>query len=131
MRAGIAILLALVVALTGCTLITGELTPTPAIPSVMFAFPANNVSVTEGTDLQIEIIARDEGIGISRVALRVDGVVIREAQPVEADAVPVFVVDMNWLAEGSGAHVLEAIAYRPDGTSSDPALIRVQVSENG
>jgi hypothetical protein len=34
---------------------------------------------------------------------------------------------MNWLAQGQGRHALTAIAYRPDGTQSDPATILVNV----
>lgn len=116
--------------LCGCNLITQAATPTPAVPTIGFQFPVNNVSVVEGTDLQIGLLAQDS-VGIARVELLVDGQPHQEASPVEAEAVPVFTVEMNWLAEGVGLHALEATAYRLDGTASTPALINVDVTPSG
>ncbi len=43
-----------VLLLCACNLTTHpQPTSTPAIPSVEFQFPTNNISVAEGTDLQI------------------------------------------------------------------------------
>jgi hypothetical protein len=118
----------LVLALCGCNL-TSQPPPTPtsAVPVVSFQFPANNVSVAEGTDLQVGLLAED-AIGIARVELRVDDQPHQEAGPFEAETVPVFTVDMNWLAEGVGLHALQATAYRADGTASTPIIINVNVT---
>jgi hypothetical protein len=114
--------------LCACTLLSQEqITPTPAIPTVTFQFPTNNVAVAEGTDLQIQLVAQDT-VGIARIELMVDGQAHQDASPVEGESVPVFTVNMNWLAEGVGLHALEATAYRLDGTSSRPTLISVNVT---
>jgi hypothetical protein len=121
--------LLLPVLLSACNLTAATPTPvpTPDIPRVDIREPANNRQVVEGVEFDIDIVARDEGAGISRVELLVDGELLNDAQPVEATAVDVFRVTMNWLARDPGLHVLEAIAYRPDGTASDPAIINIEV----
>ncbi len=113
--------------LCSCNLVTQSATPTPAVPTVSFVFPDNNVEVSEGTDLQIQLAAQDS-VGVARVELRIDGTLHQEGKPVESPAVPVFTVDMNWQAEGVGLHAFEAIAYRLDGTAGSPALINVKVT---
>ncbi len=128
MRRPVLIALLAALALCGCNLVTqAPPTPTPAIPTVSFQFPANNVAVAEGTDLQIGLLAQD-AVGVARVELRVDDQPHQEAGPIEAESVPVFTVDMNWLAEGVGLHAIQATAYRLDGTASSPALINVHVT---
>ena len=120
----VALLLSL---LCACNLTAQSATPTPAIPTVSFQFPDNNVSVAEGTDLQIQLLAQDS-IGIAHVELRIDDQMHQDGKPVEAAAVPVFTVDMNWLAKGVGLHSLQATAFRLDGTASTPVLINVNVT---
>ncbi len=117
------------VLLSACNLTAATPTPvpTPDIPRVEIREPANNRQVVEGVEFDIDIVARDASTGISRVELRVDGDLLNEAQPIEETAVDVFRVTMNWLARDPGLHVLEAIAYRPDGTASDPAIINIEV----
>ena len=118
--------LLLVTLLCACNLVTQDATPTSAVPTVLFQFPANNVSIVEGTDLQIQLLAQD-AVGIAHVELRVDDQPHQDGKPVEAVVVPVFTVDMNWLAQGVGLHSLQATAYRLDGTASTPVLINVNV----
>jgi Bacterial Ig domain len=113
--------------LCACNLVNQPISPTPAIPTVSFQFPANNVSVAEGTDLQIQLLAQDS-VGVAHVELRVDDQAHEDAKPVEATAVPIFTVDMNWLAKGVGLHSLQATAFRLDGTASTPILINVNVT---
>jgi len=103
-------------------------TPTPAVPVVQFQFPSNNFSVASGTDLQIQLLAQDT-VGVASIQLNVDGQPHQTAAPIDSETVPVFTVDMNWLAEGIGLHSLEATAFRLDGTPSDPVLINVNVTE--
>jgi hypothetical protein len=120
-------LLIVLLMLCACNLSTQQATPTPTVPTIEFQFPANNVAVAEGTDLQIQLLARDS-VGIARVELRVDDLPHQEAAPIESDSVPIFTVDMNWLATGVGLHALQATAYRLDGTASTPTLINVNVT---
>ncbi|MFN8451051.1 MAG: Ig-like domain-containing protein [Anaerolineae bacterium] len=120
--------LILILALCACNLVAGQpATPTPAVPTIAFQFPTNNVAVVEGTDLQIQLLAQDT-VGVARIELLVDGIQHQNANPVDGEAVPVFTVDMNWLAEGVGLHALQATAYRLDGTSSRPTMINVNVT---
>ena len=116
--------------LCACNLTAGTLTPTPPpnIPTIQFQYPTNDTTVPQGTDVQIQLLAQDAiGDGIARVELLVDDQFHQEGVPLISRAVPVFTVEMNWLAEGVGFHSLSAIAFRADGTASDPATIRILV----
>jgi hypothetical protein len=121
----------LLTVLSACNLSTsppGTPTPDLNIPLVQITFPANDANVIEGTDLRIEIAASDEaGDGIARVELRVDDTLVNERGPDISSAVPVFTVNMNWLAQGLGRHAITAIAYRTDGVQSDETTIVVNV----
>lgn len=122
----------LVMSLLGCTLIgeTITLTPTPSLPTVEFLFPANNAQVFEGTDLTIDLLARDADGGIGRVELFVDA--LSDSEPYQ-EAIPVaiapadFRVEMNWLAQGVGRHQFTAKAYRANGTPGDETTIVIEV----
>jgi len=118
-----------VLTLNACNLAGFQPTPspTPELPSVEFLFPANQSTVVENTDLSLDLVARDAGAGIARIELLADGEKINEATPKDSTVVPVFRVNMNWLALGVGYHSLSAVAYRPDGTASSEALIIVEV----
>lgn len=124
------LLMCILLLVAGCNL-TNEPQPTatlpPPMPEVQFLFPANEATVVEGTDLDIELLASDEGIGIARVEFLVDDEVMNERGPDISAAVPLFTVRMNWLAQGQGRHTLSAVAYRPDGTASDIETILVNV----
>lgn len=117
--------------LTGCNLVNeAEVTaePTPDIPTVEILSPSNNRQIIEGTEFAFDILGRDDaGAGVASISLYVDEQLIGEASPVEADAVPLFRVTINWLAQGQGRHPVEAIAYRADGTRSDSAQITIEV----
>jgi hypothetical protein len=120
------LIIAVAALLAACSLNTPA--PPPDAPRVEFLFPMDAVAVSAGTDLQIGLLATDS-VGVARVELLVDDLPHQEARPVEQAAVPVFTVDMNWLARGSGLHALTATAYRADGTASDPVIIRINVVE--
>jgi hypothetical protein len=116
--------------LAGCNLSTepaATLTPTPDLPSTEFLYPANEATVVEGAEIYVDILARDNGVGVATVEFRVDDVLINERGPDISAAVNTFTVRMNWIAQGVGRHVFTATALRPDGTRSDPATILVNV----
>ena len=93
-----------------------------------FLYPANNARVTDGTDLTIDIVARDNTVGIQRIELKLDGQFLNEAVfPVES----VYRVEMNWFANGIGGHVLSVTTYRPDGTPSDEEFLTIEVISPG
>lgn len=123
-------LLLLVLLLAACNLSAQDAataTPPPALPVAEFLFPPNEATVEEGAEILVDILARDEGVGIARVEFHVDDQLINERGPDVSAAVNTFTVRMNWLAQGVGRHVFTATAYRPDGTQSDPATILVNV----
>lgn len=123
-------LISIMMVLAGCNLAAGvqpTALPTPDIPRVEILSPANNQQVFEGTVFDIDIVARDETAGVARLELLVDENPVNKATPVEASAVPILRVKMNWLAQGAGLHVLEVAAYREDGTRSDSALLNIEV----
>jgi len=101
--------------------------PTPDIPTVRFLFPENGSSVIQGTDLTIEIVGEDSRDGVARIELLVNDLLHQEGRPLQAIAVPVFTVQLNWLAEIPGFHSFTAIAYRADGTASAPVTIQINV----
>ena len=114
--------------ITGCNLTQPAETPVPTadIPRVTFQSPLNNSTVIEFTDFPIDIWAEDS-VGINKIELYVDGEKHNEASPVNAVSVPVFRVEMNWLAQGVGKHTLSAIAYRLDGRRGDETIINIEV----
>ncbi|MCB9457551.1 MAG: hypothetical protein H6671_16315 [Anaerolineaceae bacterium] len=121
-------LLVLVIAAAGCNLSSTAPTPypTPDLPRVEFLSPVNGSRVIDGVELDVELLAQDSTAGIARVELLVDDQPHGESQP-EANSVPVYRVLLAWRAQGVGVHPLTAIAYRADGTPSDPVVILVEV----
>jgi hypothetical protein len=113
--------------IAGCTLteVPPTAVPTPDIPRVRFMFPENGARVVQDAEITVDIVAEDDTAGIARIVFLVDGTQINEGAP--DSTVPVFRVAMNWVAGNLGGHTLHAIAYRPDGTQSDEAIILVDV----
>jgi hypothetical protein len=120
--------------LCACNLTAGTVTPTsiPDVPLVEFQYPVNGSSVVEGTEVEIQLLAQDAlGDGIARVELLVDDQPHQEGAPVISSAVPVFTVEMSWVAQGLGLHSMSAVAFRADGTSGPPTTIRILVLQQG
>lgn len=101
--------------------------PTPDIPQVTILDPPNNQPVIEGTEFTIDVLATDTTTGVTRVEVRVDDVALITVSPTENEVEERFRVQTNWRAQGLGLHVIQAIAYRPDETPSDVAIINVEV----
>lgn len=121
--------LTLMFSITACNLGNANVTPlpTPDLPTVEILAPANNQQAIEGVEFDFDIVARDNNPGVALVELYVDEVLINFANPIEQESVPIFRTAMNWRALGTGRHIIEVIAYRPDGTPSDPARINIEV----
>ncbi len=101
--------------------------PTPDRPEVRFQFPENGALIYEGAEVVMDIVASDNNGGVARLEVYVDNVLVSEGTPPEADAVAVFRVNTEWMAEGLGLHTLSAIAYRTTGQRSDEAIVAVEV----
>lgn len=121
----------LVLLLSACNLTNDpvEITPEPTadLPRVEILEPANNQQVIEGTEFNFDVVGRDENPGIAYIELRIDDVPLEEVPPVDDEFVSVLRVSIPWRATGVGLHIVEAIAYRPDGTPSDSAIINIEV----
>lgn len=124
----LALLLALMLVMSGCNLGTPQQTPvpTPDIPTVQILTPPNNAQVIDGTDFDIDILAIDESQGIFKIELYVDGELINDNIAV-GGTLPQYRVTMNWLAKGVGFHVVSVIAFRQDDTRSDEVVINIEV----
>jgi len=124
----IAYLLIMMLVMISCNLGTPQATPvpTPDIPIVQILAPPNNAQVIDGIDFDIDILATDPSQGISKVELYVDEVLINESV-VSGTPQPQYRVTMNWLAQGTGLHVVSVIAYRADETRSDETILNIDV----
>ncbi|MFQ3660056.1 MAG: Ig-like domain-containing protein [Anaerolineae bacterium] len=122
-------LLAALAVLMACNLAQPAPTPipTPDLPTVEIIDPPNNVQVIEGTTFAFDVVARDASQGVSKIELYIDEALINQVNPFDVVAAPVFRAQINWTAQGVGLHVVEAIAYRPDGQRSDGALLTIEV----
>lgn len=101
--------------------------PTPALPQAQILFPAHNQQVIEGLVFDIDILASDATQGIARIELHIDGE-LAQAIESETGALNEFRVTMNWFAKGIGWHKFAALAVRPDGVKSNPAIIALEVA---
>ena len=121
--------IAALLGLAGCNLArAGDALPEVPALSVRFQSPDNQTQVYAGQEVALLLVAEDRsGPGIARVELRVDDRPHQEGTPEVGGAVPVFTVEMRWKASGPGLHAVSAIAYRADGTPSDPATILIEV----
>lgn len=122
-------LLAALAVLMACNLAQPAPTPipTPDLPTVEIIDPPNNVQVIEGTTFAFDVVARDASQGVSKIELSIDGALISQVNPFDVVAAPVFRAQINWTAQGVGLHVVEAVAFRPDGQRSDGALLTIEV----
>jgi len=93
-------------------------------PTVAIQSPANGAVLTVGQDIAVAGAASDSA-GVDHVALFADGVSI--ASSPAGHPTPLVPFSLTWPAPPAGTHVLQVIAYRADGTSSDPAVINVVV----
>ncbi|MFW5772719.1 MAG: Ig-like domain-containing protein [Phototrophicaceae bacterium] len=101
--------------------------PTPDVPVVEFLYPPNNSTVLEGTDLTLDVVARDDSVGVSRLEIYLNDVLLREVELADYTVEPIYRVQVNWRADGAGLHALTAIAFRPDGTPSDEGRVTLEV----
>ena len=123
------------VALVFGTLIAacGGAGPTPSAsignkPTVVVQSPANGAVVPVGQNLTVSGAASDT-VGVDHVALFADGVSVASSPASQPAALVPF--SLTWLATPAGPHALQVIAYRADGTPSDPAVLNIVVGAAG
>jgi hypothetical protein len=69
----------------------------------------------------------DEGPGISRVDLLVNGETVDSDQTPEGIPQDDFSIIQTWIPEAAGEYIVSVIAFRPDGAPSVPAMISVSI----
>ena len=97
-------------------------------PSVLVQAPTNGAVVPVGSNVDATGAASDT-VGVDHVALFVDGVSV--ASSPSGQPTPLLPFSLTWLATPAGPHVLQVVAYRADGTTSDPAVINLVVGAGG
>ena len=103
--------------------------PTPGAsagnkPTVVVQSPANGAVLPVGGNVAVTGAASDT-VGVDHVSLFADGVSV--ASSPSGTAAPLVPFSLTWLATPAGPHVLQVIAYRADGTPSDPSVLNVVV----
>ncbi len=96
-------------------------------PSVVIDAPPSGSTAAMDEDVFVQSTSTDT-VGITRVDLLVDDMVVRSDVTPEEMPQTQFSVLQAWSA-APGEHTLSVIAYRADGTASDPASVTITVSE--
>jgi len=97
-------------------------------PTVVVQAPANGAVVGVGQNITV-VGAASDTVGVDHVALFADGVSV--ASSPAGQPAPLLPFSLTWLATPAGPHVLQVIAYRVDGTPSDPVVINLVVGAAG
>lgn len=97
-------------------------------PVVTIASPLNGASVALGQELLVQSTATDS-VGVVRVDLLVDEVIVRSDTAPNPEGQTSFSLLQGWTPTTAGQHTIKVIAYRADGTASDPVSITVTVVE--
>lgn len=98
------------------------------VPVVVIDSPPSGAAAGVGQAIFIQSTATDE-VGVARVDLSVDDTVVRSDSPPDAAAPPQFSLLQAWTPDAAGQVTVRVIAYREDGTASEPASILIEVSE--
>ena len=93
-------------------------------PTVVVQSPTNGAVLPVGGNVAVTGAASDT-VGVDHVSLFADGVSV--ASSPSGTAAPLVPFSLTWLATPAGPHVLQVIAYRADGTPSDPSVLNVVV----
>ncbi len=104
--------------------------PTSAVPQAQILYPPHNQRVVEGVIFDIEILASDPAAQIQVVEIFVDEELLQSSES-ETGQEQFYRMTTNWLAKGIGWHKFSAIAYRADGTPSNPHIIALEVVAPG
>lgn len=125
-------MVAVLVTVTACTLTGTTVEETPEFegpPRVTIASPQPNATYLAGTS--VNILARVENAGpeLQRVEISVNDTIIGD-QDVSAQAgAPAISISTSYPTSETGTFVISVVAYRPDGTASEPATVTITVRE--
>jgi hypothetical protein len=115
---------------TGCNLNTPETEGVSAIqgvPVVRIIAPLPNAPYRDGVNVPIQAQISNAGPDIDRVEVSVDGSIIQTFTTPNSNGNPIFSITYTWAASGPGAHTIDVVAFRQDGSSSAPVPVTITV----
>ena len=127
---------AIVIVGSGCTLNTSP-DSGPAqesisgAPTVRIVAPLPNATYLEGITVNIQAQISNAGPDIDRVEVLVDNTIVATLTESNPNGAASFSITHVWPAAGLGAHTIGVTAFRPDGTSSAPASVNINVVAPG
>ena len=105
--------------------------PTPeSRPAIIIDAPPSGEEAALGQESLIQSTATDE-FGVTRIDLYVDGVLRRTDTTPESGGRTSLSVLQPWIPIVLGERTIMVVAYRADGTASDPASVVINVVEGG
>jgi hypothetical protein len=137
-RGRVAARLSLIIALVGLIVLAcGSPTPSPSPttaaggqPTIVIEFPASGTPTMVSQPLSVVVRAVDT-VGVSRVDLRVGDILVDSVRAPGGVPQTNFVATLQWVPSAAIDVTLAAVAYRSDGTASEPATVLVQVLHDG
>lgn len=126
----LSLLAVLVMALSGCNLLTApnnSQTVISGLPIVQIAAPPPNATFLENVAVNIQVLVSNAGADIDRVEFVVDGTTVQTLKSPNTGGAASFSLAQAWTATGIGQHTLGVTAFRADGSSSAPANVTVSV----
>jgi hypothetical protein len=120
---GIALLLAVGILACGVDM-GGE---GPSKPVVEILSPPSGSRVQLGEEVAVQFRAVDE-VGVSRVELKADGMVVAVEQSSQAEGEPSMTATLSWTPTAPGSHTLLLYAYNTDGAVGDPVGVSIIVA---
>jgi hypothetical protein len=120
-------------AITGCSLSSlgigegEEVAVISGAPVVELSAPLANSTFLQGVVVNILASVSNAGQDIQRVEFRINEMTIADVASPNPAGAPRFSVTRTWTAEAAGNYTVSVIAYRGDGTSSQPATVQINV----
>ena len=115
----------LAVGMLACTVDLG--TRQASKPVVEILSPPSGSRVQLGEEVAVQFRAVDE-VGVSRVELKADGMVVAVEQSSQAEGEPSMTATLSWTPTAPGSHTLLVYAYNRDGVMSDAVGVSLIVA---
>ena len=98
------------------------------VPEVEIRSPQDNTEVVIQTEVQVYAHAVDK-VGVTRIEMRVDGLIVDTAASPEANGVPTMDSILSWTPNSVGPHVIQVVAFRGN-TRGNPKQITLTVRQS-